>query len=62
VRVGSGGAHDGDDLFHLWRIGRIAQTFVALRSIGMESGHRRGRSTSTSAVEQQLGHDPSSGS
>jgi hypothetical protein len=39
--------------------GSIAQTLVAWRSTGMESRHR-GRASS--AIEQQLGHDPSSGS
>jgi hypothetical protein len=59
VRVVTGGAHDGNDLFHLRRIGRIAETLVARRSTAMESRHRRWRSTSTGAVELQLGHDPS---
>jgi hypothetical protein len=62
VRVVTGGAHNGDDLLHLRWIGRVAQTLVARRSTGMESAHGRRRSTSTGAVEQQLGHDPSLGS
>ena len=62
VRVVTGGVHDGDDLFHLRRIGRIAQTLVAWGVAGVESRHRRRRSTSTGTIEQKLGHDPSSGS
>jgi hypothetical protein len=61
VRVVAGGAHDGDDLFHLRRIGGIAQSLVVRRSAGVESRHRRRRSTLTGAVEQQLGYDPSFG-
>jgi hypothetical protein len=62
MRSVPGGAHDGDDLFDLRRIGRVAQTFVARRVTSVESRHRRRRSTSTGAVEQKLGQDPSSGS
>jgi hypothetical protein len=62
VRPVAGGAHDGDDLFDLRRIGRVAQTLVAWSVTGMESRHRRRRSTSTGTIEQKLGHDPSSGS
>jgi hypothetical protein len=62
VRTVTGGAHDDNDLFHLRRISRMAQTLVARRSTGMESRHRRRRSTSTGTVEQQQGHGPSSGS
>jgi hypothetical protein len=62
VRSVAGRAHDGDDLFDLGRIGRIAQTLVAWSVPGVESRQRRRRSTSTGAVEQKLGHDPSSGS
>jgi hypothetical protein len=62
VRVVAGSAHDGDDLFNLGRIGRIASTLVARRSTGMEAGHGRRRSASTGAVKQHLGHRPSSGS
>jgi hypothetical protein len=54
--------HDGDDLLDLRWIRRIAQPLVARRTTGVESGHGRRRPTSTSAIEQQLGHDPSSGS
>jgi hypothetical protein len=54
-----GGAHDGDDLFDLRRIGRVAQTFVAWRATGVESRQRRRRSTPTRTIKQQLGHDPS---
>jgi hypothetical protein len=49
-------------LFDLRRIGRIPQTLVAWRVTGVESRHRRRRSTSTVPVAQKLGHDPSSGS
>jgi hypothetical protein len=52
VRGVAGGAHDGDDLFHLRRIRRVAQTLVARRSTGVKSGHGRRRSTSASTVEQ----------
>ena len=62
MRSIAGGAHDGDDLFDLGRIRRVAQPLVARSLAGVESGQRRRRSTSTGAVEQQLGHDPSSGS
>jgi hypothetical protein len=62
VRAITSGAHDGDDLFDLRRIGRLAQTLVVWCLAGAESRQRRRRSTATSAVEQNLGHDPSSGS
>jgi hypothetical protein len=55
------GLYACDDLFYLRRIRRVAQPFVARRSAGVEAGHGRRRSTSTSAVEQILGHDPSFG-
>jgi hypothetical protein len=61
VRVIAGGAHHVDDLFDRRRIGRIAHTFVARRSTDVEAGHGRGRSTSTSSIEQRLRHCPSSG-
>jgi hypothetical protein len=59
VRAVTGGAHDGDDLLDLRRIGRVAQTLVAGRATGVEAWHRRRRSFPASAVDQQLGHDPS---
>src|SRR5215213_1371178 len=62
VRSIPGGAHDGDDLFDLRRIGRVVQALVLWRVAGVESRQRRRRSTSTRTIEQQLGHDPSSGS
>ena len=62
VRVVAGRAHDRDDLLDLRRIGRVAQTLVARRATGVEAGHGRRRSASAGAIEQQLGHDPSSGS
>jgi hypothetical protein len=59
VRTIACGAHDGDDLLHLGRIGRIPQPLVVRRTPGVESRHRRRRTTSAGAIEQQLGHDPS---
>jgi hypothetical protein len=38
VRAVAGGGHDGDDFFHLRRIGRIAQALVARRAIGPNPG------------------------
>jgi hypothetical protein len=46
----------------LRRIGRVAQTLVAWRVAGVKSRQRRWRTASTGTIEQQLGHDPSSGS
>jgi hypothetical protein len=57
----AGDTHDGDDLFDLRRIGRVAQTLVPWSVTGVESRPRRRRSTSTGTIEQKLGHDPSSG-
>jgi hypothetical protein len=37
------------------------QTRIGRSVAGVESRQRRWRSTSTGAVERQLGHDPSSG-
>jgi hypothetical protein len=48
--------------FDLRRVGRVAQTLVTGSVAGVESRHRRRRSTSTGTIEQKLGHDPSSGS
>jgi hypothetical protein len=62
VRAIPGGAHDGDNLFDLRRVGREAETRVSSCVTGVEIRQRCRRSTSTRAVEQQLGHDPSSGS
>src|SRR5829696_8734219 len=64
MAVGSaaGGAHDGDDLFDLRRVGRVAQTLIGWRVPGMESRQRRRRPPSTGTIEQNLGHDPSSDS
>jgi hypothetical protein len=58
MRSVAGTAHDGDDLFDLGRIGRIAQTLVTRSVTGMESRHRRRRPPSTGTIEQELGHDP----
>jgi hypothetical protein len=53
-------AHNGDDLFDLRRIGRVAQTLVAWSVAGVESRHRRRRPAPTGTIERKLGHDPSS--
>jgi len=58
VRLVAGGAHDGNDLLDLRRIRRVAQALVAWSMAGVESRHRRGRSTATDTVEQKLGRDP----
>jgi hypothetical protein len=58
VRMIAGGAHDGDDLLHLGRIGRLPQSPVARRTSGVESRHRRWRATPAGAVEQQFGLTP----
>jgi hypothetical protein len=58
----AGGAHDGDDLLHPRRVGRVAQPLVAWWATGAERRHGRRRPTSTGAIEQQLRHDLSSGS
>jgi hypothetical protein len=62
VPIVSRGAHNGDDLLHLGRVGRVAQTLISGRVAGAEFRHRRRRPTSPGMVEQKLGHDPSSGS
>jgi hypothetical protein len=54
VRAVAGGSHDGDDLLDVGWIGRVAQAFVAGSTAGVESRHRRRRSTSTSTIEQQF--------
>jgi len=43
-------------------IGGIAKTLVSRGSAGVEAWHRRRRTASTSAIKQQFGHGPSSGS
>jgi hypothetical protein len=58
----TGGAHDGDDLLDLGWIGGVAQTLAGRRPTVVESRHCGRRSAPTSAIEQQLRHDPSSGS
>jgi hypothetical protein len=58
----AGGAHDGDDRLDPGWIGGIPDTLVALRPAGVESRHRRRWPASTGAIEQLLGHSPSSGS
>jgi hypothetical protein len=55
-------AHDRDDLLHGRRIGRIALSLVTRRAASVKAGHGRRRPPTTGGVEQQLGHDPSSGS
>ena len=54
-------SHHRNDLFDLWGIGRIAQTLVAWSVAGVKARQRGRRSTSTGTIEQQFGHDPSSG-
>jgi hypothetical protein len=54
VGVVAGGAHHGDELLDLRRIGRIAKAFVVRRLTGVEAGHGRRGTTSTGAVERQL--------
>jgi hypothetical protein len=58
----AGGAHDGDDLLDLRRIGGVAQALVARRATHPESRHRCRRTAPACTIELQLGHDPSSGS
>jgi hypothetical protein len=60
MRVVAGRSHDSNEPLHLGRIGRITQTLVVGRSTGVEAWHGRRRSTSSSAVNQQLGHVSSS--
>src|SRR3954471_18794624 len=62
MRVVAGRAHGGDDLLNFGGIGGIADTLVSRRSPSVEAGHGRRRSASTSAVKQDRGHGPSSGS
>jgi integrase len=54
----TGGAHDGDDLFDLGRIGRVPQTLVARRVADMESHAvemvREG--VPLIVIQRQLGH------
>jgi hypothetical protein len=57
----AGAAHHGDDLLDRRRVGRIAHPLVARRTAGMKGRQRRGRATAAGGIEQQLGHDPSSG-
>jgi len=55
-------AHDRDDLLHGRRIGRIALSLVTRRAATLKAGHGRRRPPTTGGVEQQLGHNASSGS
>jgi hypothetical protein len=52
VRRVARGAHDGDDLFDLRRIGRIPKSLVPRRSTAMEAGHGGGRAASAGCVEK----------
>src|SRR5215203_6033738 len=61
MRSAAGGAHDSDDLFDLGRVCRVAQSLVRWCLTDVESRHRRRRSTPAGAIEQKLGHGPSSG-
>jgi hypothetical protein len=60
MRAVARGAHHGDDSSTLGRVGGVAQALVSRCVAGVEPRQRRWGSTSTGAVEQQLGHDPSS--
>ena len=40
----------------------VADALVARRTAGVESGHRRRSTTTTSSIDRRFGHDPSSGS
>jgi hypothetical protein len=52
VRGVAGGAHDGDDLLNLGRVGGVAQALVAWRATRVKLSCRRGRPPPTSAVKQ----------
>ena len=52
VRGVAGGAHDGDDLLDLGRVGGVALALVAWRATGVKLGRRCGRTPPTSAVKQ----------
>jgi hypothetical protein len=56
------GAHDGDDLLHLRWIGRVTHLSLLRAGGRHENPGLVRRSTTTGTIEQQLGHDPSSGS
>jgi len=60
VRTVARAAHHGDDLLDGGRVRGVADAFVAGRSTGVESWHRRRRATTSGGVEQQLRHSPSS--
>jgi hypothetical protein len=53
--------HDGDDLLDRWWICGVADPLVARRPASMEVRKRGGRATAAGGIEQQLGHDRSSG-
>jgi hypothetical protein len=61
VRSVARGAHHGDGFFDLRRVRPVAQALVAWCVADVEPRNVARRSTSTGAVEQKLGHDPSSG-
>ena len=52
VRAVAGGAHDGDDLLDLGRVGGVALALVAWRAAGVKPRHRCGRTPPTGAVKQ----------
>ena len=45
-------AHDRDDLFGAWRIGRVPQAFVTRRSASKITGYRSGSSMATERVQR----------
>ena len=52
VRRVAGGAHDGDDLLDLGRVGGVALALVAWRATRVKLGCRRGRTPPTRTVKQ----------
>ena len=61
VHAVSGAAHHCHDLLDRRRVGRVADPLVAGRATRVELRQRGGRATAAGGIEQQLGHDPSSG-
>jgi hypothetical protein len=57
MRPITGGAHHGDDLLDLRRIGRVAVPLVAGHLADVEARHGSWRPASTSAIKHQFGHD-----
>ncbi len=59
-RASPGRAHDGDDLLHAWRIGRITQALVPRRTPTVITRQSRRRPATTSSIQQHRLHDSSS--